>query len=366
MSASHKEISNILAAIGAASGGTTAMALATVVEVEGSAYRRTGARMLIQHDGHWVGSISGGCLEGNALRIARQVMRDGQPQLITYDTRSDDNARILGASLGCNGIIQVWIEPLQGEYVVAALEELKRAFVGESERWYGRMLEGVAEEIGRLFPLGQPATTTDILPNGAAAQFVAASGLQTVVFAGKACLFAVERVVPAIRLLVFGGGEDARPLCQVAEQMGWRVTVTDDCAAKTLPVRFPEAERVVHLERTGAVQALRPDCFSAAVLLSHNYGYDKAILEGLLATEVAYIGILGPRKRFERLVDELGTDLAQHDGVHAPIGLDIGAQTPFEIAIAIVAEIQAKFTQREGGFLRLRVGSIHHRKPALA
>lgn len=362
MSASHKEIINILAAIQEAKVPLSQMALATVVDVEGSSYRRAGARMLILNNGTWTGSISGGCLEGNALRIARNVMLTQVPELITYDTRTDENARILGASLGCNGVIKVWIEPLQGEWVMVAIEALQLAFRGSSEKWYARMLEGVAEEIGRLFPLGELGDEREEWADGVSANFVAEEGLQRVVFAGRSSLFAVECIVPATRLLVFGGGEDVRPLVQIAAQMGWRVTVTDDCAAKALPVRFPEAERVVHLDRKLAVQSLGPDRFTAAVLMSHNYGYDKAIMSDLQAHWIPYVGMLGPRRRFERMDAEMNGALEDNPSIHAPIGLDIGAQTPYEIALAVVAEIQAVFANRAAGFLKHRAEAIHPRK----
>lgn len=342
------------------------MALATVVDVEGSAYRGAGARMLILHNGNWIGSISGGCLEGNALRVARQVMLEGKPQLITYDTKTDENARVIGASLGCNGVVKVWIEPFRGEHVAARLQELQRGYEGSAMQWGATMLEGIEEEVGRMFVLSAPGMDHAEWEDGVAANFVAEEGLQRVVFAGKACLFAVEKIVPATRLLVFGGGEDARPMVQLAAGLGWRVTVTDECAAKVLPVRFPEAESVQHLKREEAVAALAPDGFSAAVVMSHNYGYDAAILNDLKGSSIPYIGLLGPRKRLERMDGEFGGDLLEHPALFGPVGLDIGAQTPMEIALAVVAEVQAVMANRTAGFLRDRSGFIHDRKAMLA
>ena len=322
--------------------------------------------MLILHNGNWIGSISGGCLEGNALRIARQVMLDGKPQLITYDTKTDENARIIGASLGCNGVVKVWIESLSADHVMPRLQELQRGYEGTVAKWGATMLEGIAEEIGRMFVLSAPGNDRAEWADGVAANFVAEEGLQRVVFGGKACLFAVERIVPATRLLVFGGGEDARPMVQLAAGLGWRVTVTDECAAKILPIRFPEAESVQHLKREEAVAALAPDDFTAAVVMSHNYGYDAAILNGLRELNLPYIGLLGPRKRLERMDGEFGGGLMEHPALHGPVGLDIGAQTPMEIALAVVAEVQAVMSRRNAGFLRDREGFIHDRKPMLA
>ncbi len=354
MAASHSEIRNILGVIAAATLPMTEMALATVVDVEGSSYRRTGARMLILQNGHWTGTISGGCLEGNALRRAREVMRTQIPQLATYDTRTDDDAKALGASLGCNGIIQVWIEPMTA-VVVEGLHILQAAFLGHVAAWFARPLK---MDAGAPFSLmgEQDAGWSMSIP------LRYEEGLQSHLLADGEVLFAVEQVQPALRLLIFGGGDDARPLCQLAAQMGWRVTVTDDCKAKALPLRFPEAEHVLQLDRNIAADALQPNAYTAAVLLSHNYAYDLAIVAGLLPFALPYIGILGPRKRFERMDAELGGLLRDLAAVHAPIGLDIGAQTPFEIALAIVTEVQAVLAARPAGFLKARESYIHHRK----
>ena len=170
-------------------------------------------------------------------------------------------------------------------------------------------------------------------------------------------------MLPALRLLIFGAGDDAKPLSQLANQMGWRVTMLDECQAKTLPVRFPEAEEVLKMKREHALEGLSFNARTAAVLLSHNYGLDKAVLQALLPRALPYIGMLGPKKRFDRMNEELDRELASHPEIHAPIGLDIGAQTPFEIAIAIISEIQARFSNRKGGSLRERKGTIHGRKP---
>lgn len=354
MAVSHQEVRHILAAIEAEGAELNEMALATVVEVEGSAYRRTGARMLIRQNGRWTGTISGGCLEGDALRRAREVVRAGVPQRVTYDTRTDESAKQLGASLGCNGLIEVWIEPLMGFGALDLLQRLKDAAFADAGLWYARFLEG--EKMGQFVELAENAEN----PFG----IMAVDGLQSVRIGDEMIAVAVEQVLPALHLFIFGGGDDARPLCQLASQMGWRVTVTDDCKAKALPVRFPEAEQVIQLDRLIAAQTLQPNAYSAAVLLSHNYAYDQAILSGLLPFDLPYIGILGPKKRFERMNDAFEGRLSSMDAIHAPIGLDIGGQTPFEIALAIVAEIQAKWHQRAGGFLKLREGAIHTRKLA--
>lgn len=357
MSASHQEIKNILGAIQGGEVGAEGMALATVVDVEGSSYRRTGARMLIRHDGQWVGTISGGCLEGNALRRAREVMRTGVAQMVVYDTRSDEGAKAIGASLGCNGVIVVWIEPLSVK-AVAGLERLRGAFLEREVGWYARILEG-----GNLDGWGAEGEVVKMEEGGYNELLLRwEEGIQVVNVGGKLYRISVECVVPTLRLLVFGAGDDARPLVQLGAQMGWRVTVVDECGAKVLPVRFPEAERVLQVGRSGVAELVEPDAYTAAVLISHNYGYDLEVIKGLLPYPMPYIGMLGPRKRFERMDEELGGRLSAAGVVYGPVGLDIGAQTPFEIAVAIVAEVQAVWAGRVGGPLRERVGHIHGRK----
>ena len=335
MSASFKELSLILEAIKKDPDPFQNKALVTVVDLEGSGYRRVGARMLVGNDGRWTGAISGGCLEGHALRIARQVMRTGEPQLITYDTRTDTAAQDLGASLGCNGVLRVWIEPMTPD-LKAFLNLLHTAFQGRERKWIARILE--------------PKSSTwiedsDLLP------WQKEEGLQQIKKEGQTVMAAVEEVIPTIRLLIFGGGYDAEPLTRLANELGWRTTVTDDCAAKALPVRFPRAEQVVHLPREQAVDHLTPDQFTAAVLISHNYKYD-----------LPYIGMLGPVKRFHRMNEEMGGILKGNPAIHAPIGLDIGGQTPFGIAMAIASEIKAVFAGRSAGKLKDRKGAIHPRK----
>ncbi|WP_020596704.1 XdhC family protein [Spirosoma panaciterrae] len=345
-------------------------ALATVVWVEGSSYRRPGARMLITDDGRWEGAISGGCLEGDALRKARQVMLDGQPIVVTYDTM-DDGANSFGVGLGCNGIIDVLIEPINPAYAqnpIAFLKEFAQkrdvralATVLKSDGtnvFPGKryVLTGFADEsvptwlkpdMEEVFDLGKPLTKGYTV------------GLETVdVF--------IERIDPGIELVIFGAGYDVIPVAKLARDLGWQVTVTDDCIAHLSPKRFPAATCVLYADRQVVLDQLTITDRTAAVLMSHNFNYDRAVLQELLKTDVPYIGILGPRKRFDKMQDEFAKDRlsfseAQLNRVHSPIGLDLGAETPDEIALSIIAEVKAFFTKRTGSFLKDKTGPIHER-----
>ena len=366
-----KEITRIVDVYKQVDFGQRKAALATVVRVEGSSYRRPGARMLITDDGRWEGAISGGCLEGDALRKARQVMREGQPIMVTYDTM-DDDASSFGVGLGCNGIIDVLIEPIDPTdpaNPLASLTEFARqrdvrvlATVLKSDEDTGFqpgqrfvLTQSVGQpvprwlrtDMGEVFNTGRPLTRVYQTEPGHVEVFI-------------------ERIDPGIELILFGAGYDVIPVARLARELGWPVTVTDDCIAHLSPKRFPVATCVLHADPSVVLDQLTITDRTAAVLMSHNFHYDRDVLQALLATDVPYIGMLGPRKRFEKMQLEFGkaglfyAD-ARFGRVHAPIGLDIGAETPDEIALSIIAEIKAFFTHRSAGFLKDAPGSIHER-----
>ncbi len=366
-----KEFKSIVTAFDAAQDDQT-MALATVVKVRGSSYRSPGARMLIRRDGRWTGSISGGCLEGDALRKARNVMQSKQPTLVTYDTMDDAN-NSLGVGLGCNGIIDVLIEPIMGEN--NPLDRLRsflqfdgitgmatifssqndQAVVGQ-QVWFnqsGEIRSTLTDKnIERLLAKDLDAVLKNKKPAVKKYEFE-----QLEVF--------YELIEPSIDLIIFGGGFDAKPVTEMAAALGWDVTVTDECIAHVAPASFPKAQ-VSFCKREDFTSDITIKPYSAAVLMSHTFDYDLAALKMLLKTNVNYIGILGPKKRMDKMytaLAEVGIEISKNDRdrIHSPIGIDIGAETPEEIALSIVSEIQAKFTNRSGGFLKYRKAPIHQR-----
>jgi xanthine dehydrogenase accessory factor len=341
-------------------------AIATVVKVRGSSYRSPGARMLITDDGKWVGSISGGCLEGDALRKARQVMTDKKPLTVTYDTSEKSNQN-LGIGLGCNGVIDVLIEPL---------EESGKELIG----WFERIVMSPSAVAMATVFAGNSAVGEKILMSGNdVAGNISDPSLRKAVEKDLDTLFEthhsdtksygstevfLELIQPSITLIIFGGGFDARPVSQLAKSLGWDVQVTDECAAHIAPLFFPTADKLSMCDRKFIDRDFNIGPYTACVLMSHNYEYDRDVLKKLVKTDSPYIGILGPRKRFDKMVDEFkaeGLLLAddQLHRIHSPIGLDIGAEAPDEIAVSIIAEIQSKFTSRTGGFLKYRQGPIH-------
>lgn len=364
-----KELKTIVTAFSAVDYNVRKAALATVVRVHGSSYRSPGARMLITDDGHWVGSISGGCLEGDALRKARQVMMDRKPMTVTYDTREESNQN-LGIGLGCNGVIDVLIEPIDPtsphnpillfEKIISRNEPVLLATACKGKSTGSKLLMAEGRQV--IFNTFGREITALITEDLAALPDNRPSRVETYT---DTDVF-LELIQPSISLIIFGGGFDARPVSELAKSLGWNIQVTDECVAHIAPVFFPTADKLSLCQREFIDRDFSVTRYTACVLMSHNYEYDRDVLKKLLNTETPYIGVLGPRKRFEKMLDEFekeGLTLYADDlhRIHSPIGLDIGAETPDEIAVSIVAEIQSKFTNRSGGFLKYRSSPIHHR-----
>jgi xanthine dehydrogenase accessory factor len=351
-------------------------ALATVVKVRGSSYRSPGARMLITDDGKWVGSISGGCLEGDALRKARQVMTSHTPLTVTYDTREESNQK-LGIGLGCNGVIDVLIEPLAADSASNGTVRLFHELLNGNETYamatitHSTNLNAdkllITEGMQLIRSFKEEALASAVLHDIPIVFTSRKSLSKCYAVDNKEFEVFIELIQPAITLMIFGGGFDARPVTQLAKSLGWNVAVTDECVAHIAPIFFPAADKLTLCDRSFIDRDFNITNHTACVLMSHNYDYDRDVLRKLLKTPTPYIGILGPRKRFDKMLAEFtneGLELSSDDfaRIHSPIGLDIGAETPDEIAIAIIGEVQGKFSNRSGGFLKYRQGPIHERE----
>jgi xanthine dehydrogenase accessory factor len=367
------EIGDVLAAIEALSAKGERMALATIVAVRGSTYRRPGARLLVPEEGSPVGNISGGCLEGDVADMARVVMDEGRARLAGWDLTADDDA-VWGLGLGCNGAIEVFIEPAERAAEVAgalrtALEEerpISVVTVVESSR--------VDVEPGARLVVRPDDTTdgslgeasTDAAAVRAATALLREERSEVRTLADGVRAF-VEVLDPPLRLIVCGAGHDAIPLVRAASVLGWNLTVVDDRPAFLTRERFPEATGFVAIdEPENAAKAAGVDERTFAVVMTHNFLRDKEYVRSLLGSPAAYIGMLGPGARTERLLMELrdeGVEIADtaRERIHGPAGLDLGGEGPEEIAQAIISEIVAVKRQRAGGFLRDRRGPIHDR-----
>lgn len=367
------EIGDVLGAIEGLSAKGERMALATIVAVRGSTYRRPGARLLVPEEGSPVGNISGGCLEGDVADMARVVMDEGRARLAGWDLTADDDA-VWGLGLGCNGAIEVFIEPAERAAEVAgalrtALEEerpISVVTVVESSR--------VDVEPGARLVVRPDGTADGSLGEAStdAAAVLAATALlreerSEVRTLGDGVRAFVEVLDPPLRLIVCGAGHDAIPLVRAASVLGWNLTVVDDRPAFLTRERFPEASGFVAVdEPENAAKAAAVDERTFAVVMTHNFLRDKEYVRSLLGSPAAYIGMLGPGARTERLLMELrdeGVEIADaaRERIHGPAGLDLGGEGPEEIAQAIISEIVAVKRQRAGGFLRDRPGPIHDR-----
>jgi len=375
-----KEIKDIVAAYAAIEREGKQAVLATVVHVEGSSYRSPGARMLISEEGELTGAISGGCLEGDALRKALLVLQQQKPMLATYDTSDEDDA-VIGVGLGCNGIIRVLLEPLlpfdPSNPIHLLREAIKKreelvliAFFSLHDKWSElqgtRLLVRKNAEIPPLpFLAGVSLKEeVDLVFDHQCAQFL----ITHTVFQEEIHIF-IEYMPPNIALIIGGAGNDVFPLVQLATLLGWEITLVDGRPNYANERRFANCTLVIAAPEQ-ALAGLTIDARTAFVLMSHNYHYDKGMLGFLAAYEVPYIGILGPKKKTERMIQELKEEdvsfsYKQLLRLFGPTGLDIGAETPAEIALAIVAEIKAVFSGRQGRSLRDKIGSIHRKRNGL-
>ncbi|MFZ2493761.1 MAG: XdhC family protein [Thermoanaerobaculia bacterium] len=272
--------------------------LITVVRTEGSTYRRAGARAVISATGEAVGAISGGCVERDLAERIKPWLGEMAPRIVRYDTTGDDD-RIFGLGLGCRGVIDLLVEPFDGDHLPRLVTEFT---------WRGR----------------ETLEWTTPLPDGG--------------------LF-VELVRPQRRVIVFGGGADALPVIRAAEMIGW------DAELVTARTCHP-SEVASKLDLAG---------YDAAVVMTHNFMQDVDIVRAVEASPIGYIGLLGPRSRGDELLEAAGVERGPRH--YSPAGLDLGSETPEEIGVSIIAEVQAVLLQRSGGLLRDAQRAIHERPP---
>jgi xanthine dehydrogenase accessory factor len=345
-------------------------ALATVVRVEGSAYRRPGARMIITDSGRPTGVISGGCLEADVRERACGVMQSGRPVVVTYDTSRDDDL-VWGLGSGCNGIVRVLIEPA-GERT----DNLVR-FLDTWSTTQRAALATIIRSAHAGLPLGSrvflpptgPARFDPAVPAQRIAHDVVADLRDAVVDGvsshrhydpGKDVEAFIEVIEPQVPLVIFGGGPDVVPLVTIATHLGWHTTVVDTHRRERSRERFATADAVILCPPEEVSTHVPLANGPAVVLMTHNYLHDLELLKVVRESPAHYIGLLGPRRRTERLLAALPDRcVPRRTGLHGPAGLDIGAETPFEIALSIVTEILSVLRKRSGGALHLRDGSIH-------
>ncbi|SDU12049.1 Xanthine and CO dehydrogenase maturation factor, XdhC/CoxF family [Verrucomicrobium sp. GAS474] len=345
--------------------------LATVVKVEGSSYRRPGARMLVSAAGRVAGSVSGGCLERNVVSRSLEVLMENRPRLIRYDTNDQDDLE-LGSSLGCQGTIEILLQPVPAG--LWPLEELVAGVMAEGKPLAWALpyrVDGCPGMVGEVFPIRAEGSVGDDFLHGEAlreeAERVMASkrpGHVSWRNGESVTEILIERIAPPLSLVIFGAGHDAPPLVRLAKELGHRVTVVDRRIEFAQAEHFPEADAVLCLPVHRVPGKVPLGEGSAVVVMNHHYETDRALLGLLLSRPLSYLAMLGPRKRTDRMLTELsreGMELSSEGlaALRAPAGLDIGSDNPEEIALSILAEIQAVVAGRSAVALRSRPGPIH-------
>jgi len=330
------------------------VALATVVATRRSAPRPIGAKLAISASGELAGSVSGGCVENEVYENAREVLAGGPPRLLTYGI-SDDLA--LSVGLPCGGEIDVFVDEVRGPLIERLLQVVER---GERAVVL-TVLEGPDAGAGML--------VTEDGGGGGAARGGAAGGAPQLIREGRSGIIEIAGLDvfanvygPPPRLLIYGAVDTAEALCSAARAIGWRPIVADARARFATSERLPSAEEIVVAWPEEALAHVRPDHATAVVILTHDDKFDVPMISGALETDAFYVGALGSRRNQERRrkrLLEAGVDEAAIERVSGPCGLDVGAQTPAETAVSILAEILAVRAGREGGRLREATTRIH-------
>lgn len=372
------DLSRLLEALALAHSDGQDAVVATVVRVEGSAYRRPGARMVIPQLGNATGTVSGGCLESDVSKKAWWLTAAGKPVIRTYSTGEDDDEledAELSFGLGCNGTVHILFERVSSLNPSLVIEVLKQVQATSQPAALATVIDAGNEHqtgVGERVALTARDQLEVQMRDPGLSQRIAVD-LQTVLAAEKSAIRQYESLsgsvqvlleyIPAPRrLVIFGAGHDAVPLVSMARLQGWHTTVVDSRTHFARPERFPDADQVsaLPLQPFAGMQALVDD--AAVVVMTHSYSQDRHWLSQVLNLNPRYIGQLGPRSRTDRLLDELSPEVRHKPAfatLHYPVGLDLGGDTPASVALSILAEINAVLNQRNGAMLKHREASIH-------
>ena len=371
-----KEVRDILGAYKDAQQHGRLTALATVVHVEGSSYRRPGARMLVEDNGKITGAISGGCLEGDALKKALLAINQQQNKLVTYNTLLEDDIEF-GVQLGCNGIVHILFEPIDPEQNNNPIALLEKCFLQRKDAVVVTMFSlknYYGHQPGTCFFFNDEQWFSTIKNQALENEIMKAAStsynqkISTQQLCGNEQFTAfVELMHPTISLNIIGAGNDALPLVEMASVLGWQITIIDGRSTHANKQRFLKAHKIIVGTPAESIQQLVIDETTVFVLMTHNYNFDLKTLPFLLQSSTKYVGVLGPKKRLERLLVNLEEEnhhytQKQLSVIYGPTGLDIGAEAPEEIALSVLAEIKAVLASRQGISLRERSDVIHPRE----
>ncbi len=363
-----KEIRNIIAKYDTTDHSTEKLALASVVNVEESSYRRIGARMLVSSNGQWIGGISGGCLEGDALKRSQKAIFKNESSRVVYDTMDDDKNQI-GVGLGCNGRIEVLFTPIDKDDPENIIEQLRVITKSEKPNILLKIIdvEGDQSILGKSQIANQNLDNLDFynLDTELLKNHIQETRIKRKpqIFpltnrGGDTVKILVEYIRPETKIIIVGDNYDVNALVGIIGELGWEIHIVGR-VKKIRKAIFAKAKKVYEYENFD--QVIMND-YTGVILMSHDYNWDKKLLPTIIQQNPPYIGMLGPRKRMLKMQNELGLEgLEKLPNLHSPVGLDIGAESPEEIALSIASEIIASFRNREGGSLREKSGSIHDR-----
>jgi xanthine dehydrogenase accessory factor len=364
-----KEIRNILRLYDSIDPTKEKVALASVVHIEESSYRRIGARMLVTSSGRWIGGISGGCLEGDALRRSQQAIFKNTSSLMVYDTLEEDQHQI-GIGLGCNGRVEVLLTPIDPAKEENEIELLRQIVEADQPSILLKVIEApktphLAGHSQLIHPAGDQAEFAGI------EKIALSECLGKVLQKKRPMVFPmhssqhgplrilVEFIRPEIRLIIVGDNYDVNAMTGIASELGWDIYIVGKSKKLSKEV-FQRAKQVLDYSRAHELQVHE---YTAVILMTHDFEKDKGMLPVFVEKQPPYIGMLGPKKRFQKMdVELVDLNLEAIDFIFSPTGLEIGAESPQEIALSITSEIIAKFRNKEGRSLHEKKGTIHERE----
>lgn len=363
-----KEIRNIITRYDATDHDREKLALASVVNVEESSYRRIGARMLVSSSGLWIGGISGGCLEGDALKRSQKAIFKNESSSVVYDTMDDDKNQI-GIGLGCNGRLEVLFTPINRDDPNNAIEQLRAITKNNKPTILLKVteVEGDQSILGKskiadpdLKELNFCGLNSDkLLPLISETRIKRRPKIISLENEhGKKLKVLIEFIRPETKLIIIGDNYDVNALVGIASELGWDIYIVGR-RKKISKEIFAQAKNAYEYEEFSQVPI---DDYTAVILMSHDYNWDKTLLPKVIKQNPPYIGMLGPRKRMIKMKKELEIEnLDSLTNFYSPVGLDIGAESPEEIALSITSEIVARLRNKTGGSLREKPGTIHER-----
>lgn len=363
MNSAH-ELSTLVAALrDLHRAGAPTAALATLTRTQGSTFRRPGTRMLVYGDGRVVCELSGGCPQRDIVARAQEAIAEGKPRLVRYNAESGLDVLI---EMGCGGELEVLIEPLLAsgdtdfiDALSGCLEQRMTIYMATlfaSAQAVAAPRRLIWNEDGVLHDsLHDPALTAAIVARPPAGEARRADVLALPSLHGEAELL-IEHIAPPHALFVIGSSAAARALLPLASALGWQTTLVDQDPARLRAGDLPPGLHAVCAAPAALAEVLPLDAYSSVVVMTHNLEQDIAYLQALKHAPVAYVGALGSRERVARM---RGNGALAGLRLHAPAGLDIGSETPEEIALAIAGEIMAVINHRNGGPLRNNNGALH-------